>query len=315
MPGKARFGIGMTVDAHVHDHHGHDHGHAHVSPGDARYGLAIALNLAIVTAQATAGVLAHSTALIADAGHNLSDVLGLVLAGGAVWLARRPARGRRTYGFGKATVLAALINGVVLMLVSGGIVLAAIQRFMHPQAVGTGLVMIVALIGVAANTLTALMFLAGRRADLNARGAFLHMAGDAAVSIGVVVSAGLIALTGWTWLDPATSLVIVGVIVVATWSLLREAADLALDAAPAGVDLPSIEAFLRGAPGVSEVHDLHVWALSTSEVALTAHLVRPGHDGDDQFRDTMIHALEERFGVRHATLQIEQTRDEHCPEC
>ena len=313
----------MTAHAHTHDGHGHDHhdhghdhhGHGHASPDDPRYGLAIALNVAIVVAQATAGILAHSTALLADAGHNLSDVLALVLAGGAVWLAKRPAQGRRTYGYGKATVLAALINGVVLMLVSGGIVVEAIQRFAHPQPVGTKLVMIVALGAVAANTTTALMFASGRKGELNGRAAFLHMAGDAAVSMGVVVSAGLIALTGWSWLDPATSLVIVAVIVVATWSLLREATDLAMDAAPAGVDLPSIETFLRGAAGVTDVHDLHVWAMSTSEVALTAHLVRPGHDGADQFRDTMVHALEDRFGVRHATLQIEQTRDDHCPEC
>lgn len=312
----------MTVHAPAHDHHdhghGHDHhghGHAHASPDDPRYGLAIALNVAIVAAQGIAGVLAHSTALVADAGHNLSDVLGLVLAGGALWLARRPAAGRRTYGFGKATVLAALANGVVLMLVSGAILLEAVERLIHPQPINTGLVMIVAGFGVVANGITALMFLGDRKGDLNARGVFLHMAADAGLSLGVIASAGAIALTGWTWLDPLVSLAIIGVIVTATWNLLREATALAMDAAPEGVDLPSIEAFLRGGDGVADVHDLHVWAMSTSEVALTAHVVRPGHDGADRFRDEMVHALENRFGVRHATLQIEQTRDEHCPEC
>ena len=301
---------------HGHDHgHSHAHGHAHASPDDPRYGLAIALNVGIVAVQVAAGLFAHSTALIADAGHNLSDVLGLVLAGGAAWLMRRPASGRRTYGFGKATVLAALANGVVLMLVSGAIVLAAIERLVRPQAVESGVVMAAAAIGVVVNTLTALMFVRGRKADINIQGVFLHMAGDAAISVGVIVAAGVIALTGWTWVDPVVSLAIIAVIVAGTWSLLREAAELALDAAPAGADLPHIQDFLLHASGVTEVHDLHVWALSTTETALTAHLVRPRHDGEDAFRGELAHALRDRFGVRHATLQIEHSRGEHCPAC
>jgi cobalt-zinc-cadmium efflux system protein len=296
-----------------HDHHGHDHVHA--APGDPRYGLAIALNLAIVAIQVGAGLFAHSTALIADAGHNLSDVLGLALAGGATWLARRPATGRRTYGFGKATVLAALANGVTLMFVSGAIVLEAVQRMLHPEAVQSSVVMVAAAVGVAVNGATALMFVRGRKADVNIRGVFLHMAGDAAISIGVIAAAGAIALTGWTWLDPLASIAIVALIVAGTWGVLREAVDLALDAAPPGADLPRIEAFLRHAAGVTEVHDLHVWAMSTTETALTAHLVRPGHDGQDAFCADLAHALEDRFGVRHATFQIEQTRGEHCPVC
>jgi cobalt-zinc-cadmium efflux system protein len=321
----------MTAHVHDHDHshdhgvhdgHGHDHGHAHghghhhhASPDDPRYGLAIALNLAIVVIEAGAGFFANSTALVADAGHNLSDVLGLVLAGGAMWLARRPARGQRTYGFGKATVLAALANGVVLMFVSGGIVLEAIHRLLRPEGVQSGVVMLTALIGVVINTSTALMFLRGRHSDMNVRGAFLHMVGDAAVSVGVIVSAGLIALTHWTWLDPVTSIAIVLVIAVGTWGLLREAIDMALDAAPAGADVPGIQAFLLETSGVTDVHDLHVWAMSTTEVALTAHVVRPDHDGEDQFRGALAEALERRFGVRHATLQIEQARSAHCPVC
>jgi cobalt-zinc-cadmium efflux system protein len=301
---------------HGHDHHGHGpHGHVHASPDDPRYGLAIALNLAIVLVEAGGGIIAHSTALVADAGHNLSDVLGLVLAGGAAWLARRPAQGRRTYGFGKATVMAAVANGLVLMLVSGGIVFEAVQRLIRPEAVQAPLVMGVALVGVVVNTLTALMFLRGRSSDVNVRGVFLHMAGDAAVSVGVIIAAGLILLTGWAWLDPAVSIAIVAVIVAGTWGLLREAIDMALDAAPRGADLVRIEDFLRASPGVTEVHDLHVWAMSTTETALTAHLVRPEPDGLDQFRSSLAQALKNRFGVRHATLQIERSRGDDCPGC
>lgn len=302
-------------DGHDHDHHGHGHHHAHAEPGDWRYGLAIGLNLSIVLIEVVAGLFAHSTALVADAGHNLSDVLGLVLAGGATWLARRPAKGRRTYGFGKATVLAALANGVVLMFVSGGIVIEAIHRLFQPDAIQTNVVMAAAAVGVVANTATALMFVRGRGADVNVRGVFLHMAGDALISVGVIVAAGVIAVTGANWLDPVVSVVIVGVIVAGTWGLLREATDLALDAAPPSADVQAIEAFLTGCDGVTEVHDLHVWAMSTTEVALTAHIVRPGHDGGDAFRSTLAEALEHRFGLRHATLQIEQSHGEHCPEC
>ncbi len=302
-------------DHDAHDHHGHGHhGHVHASPDDPRYGLAIALNLAIVLAEAGGGVFAHSTALVADAGHNLSDVLGLVLAGGAAWLARQPATGRRTYGFGKATVMAALANGLVLMLVSGGLVFEAAQRLIHPEAIQAPLVMGVALIGVVVNTLTALMFVRGQ-SDANVRGVFLHMAGDAAISVGVIIAAGVILLTGWSWLDPLVSIAIVAVIVLGTWGLLREAIDMALDAAPRGADPASIADFLRASPGVVEVHDLHVWAMSTTETALTAHLVRPDPVGLDQFRSGLAQALKSRFGVQHATLQIEQSRGEHCPGC
>jgi len=317
-------------DHHDHDHHdhghshshGHDHGHGHghhhhvhASPDDPRYLLGIGLNLTIVAVQVVAGLFAHSTALLADASHNLSDVLGLVLAGTAVWLAKRPARGRRTYGYGKATVLAALANGLVLMLVSGGLIVEAVQRLWSPPAIQAPIVMAAAAVAVVVNLLTAMMFMRGAKEDVNVRGVFIHMAGDAAVSVGVIAAAGVIALTGWNWLDPLVSIVIVLVIVAGTWGLLRESLNLALDAAPAGADVPAIEAFLTGCPGVTEVHDLHVWAMSTTDVALTAHLVRPGHDGEDGFRGELAHALENRFGVRHATLQIEKTRGDYCPEC
>ena len=276
--------------------------------------MAIGLNLAIVLIEAGAGLFANSTALIADAGHNLSDVLGLVLAGGAAWLARRPAQGRRTYGFGKATVLAALTNGLVLIFVSGGIVIEAMNRLFSPAPVATGIVMIAAGVGVIANTGTALLFIRGH-GDVNVRGVFMHMASDALVSVGVIVAALVIAFTHWTWIDPVISVAIVAIIVAGTWGLLREAMDLAMDAAPPSADVPSIQAFLSECDGVTEVHDLHIWAMSTTEVALTAHLVRPDHDGQDGFRSQLTQALERQFGVRHATLQIEQARGEQCPVC
>jgi cobalt-zinc-cadmium efflux system protein len=298
-----------------HKHGAHSHHHARVRPGDRRYLIAIGLSLAIVVVETTGGFLANSTALVADAGHVLSDVLGLALAGGASWLAGRPARGRRTYGFGKATVLAALANGVVLMFVSGGIALEAVNRLLRPEHVGSLLVMATAGVGVVVNAVTALMFARGRDQDLNVRGVFLHMAGDAGISLGVIAAAGAIILTGWTWLDPLVSLAIVAFIVWGTWGLLREAGDLALDAAPADADIDSIHEFLARSAGVTEVHDLHLWAMSTTEMALTAHLVRPAHDGGDAFRADLAHELEHRFGVRHATLQIEQARGYHCPVC
>jgi len=295
-----------------HDHHGHGahghHHHIHAQPGDWRFGVAIALNLSIVVIEAGAGLFGNSTALIADAGHNLSDVLGLILAGGAAWLARRPARGRRTYGFGKATVLAALTNGVVLMFVSGGIVIEAINRLFSPAPMATSIVMIAAGVGVLANTGTALLFLRGH-GDVNIRGAFLHMASDALVSVGVIVAAAAIALTGWSWIDPVVSVAIVAIIVAGTWGHGARAAP------PPSADVPTIQAFLSDCEGVTEVHDLHIWAMSTTEVALTAHLVRPEHDGQDGFRSQLTQALERQFGVRHATLQIEQARGEQCPVC
>jgi cobalt-zinc-cadmium efflux system protein len=315
----ADHGHGHSHGGHSHHGHGHGghghHGHVHATPGDWRYGVAIGLNLTIVLVEVVAGLIANSTALVADAGHNLSDVLGLVLAGVAAWLAKRPAKGKRTYGFGKATVLAALANGVVLMFVSGGIVIEAVRRLLHPEPVTTGIVMIVAAVGVIANTGTALLFVRGNAKDINLRGAFLHMAGDALISIGVIVAAGLILLTGWSWLDPLVSVVIVLVIVAGTWGLLGEAIDLAMDAAPEGADVDSIQTFLTACDGVTDVHDLHIWAMSTTEVALTAHVVRPSRDGEDGFRAKLCEALEHRFGVRHATLQIEAARSEHCPEC
>jgi cobalt-zinc-cadmium efflux system protein len=303
------------VTTQDHDHAGHDHsGHAHSAPNDWRFVVGIGLNSAFVAIEIVAGLAAHSTALIADAGHNLSDVLSLMLAGGAAWLGRKVTTSvHRTYGFAKASVLAALLNALVLVFACGAIVIETLHRLAAPQPVEPGLVMAVAAIGVAINTGTALLFMAGRKSDVNVRGAFLHMAADAGVSAGVIVAGGLIALTGALWIDPLVSLVIVAVVLIGTWGLLRESIDLALDSAPRAVDVGEVRAFLAGCPGVTGVHDLHVWALSTTDTAVTAHLVRPG-GSDDAFLYATCQALARRFGLVHATLQVEERDLAHCDD-
>lgn len=278
-----------------------------------RYLIGIGLNLAFVFAEAAAGFLAHSTALLADASHNLSDVLGLVLAGGAAWLAKRPAAGRRTYGFGKATILAAVANGWLLVFACGALALEAVQRFADPQPIATGMVMAVAAVGVIINGATAMLFM-GHGHDMNARGAFLHMLADAGVSAGVIAAAFAISLTGAHWIDPAVSVVIIAIILAGTWGLLRDSSNLALDAAPLHMDLAAIQAFLQARAGVTEVHDLHVWAMSTTQNALTVHLVRPTPNGDDDaFLNALCHDLDHRFGISHVTVQIERGQALHCP--
>ena len=303
--------------AHDHDHHahghGHHHGHSHAPPPDDwRYGIGVGLNLTFVLAEAVAGYFANSTALFADAGHNLSDVLGLALAGGAAWLARRPSAERRTYGFGKATIFAALINGLLLVFASGAIVWEGVHRLMSPEPIKAGVVMVTAALGVLINGGTALLFMRGRDGDANVRAAFLHMASDAVISLGVIVSGLIIAFTGALWLDPLVSLVIVTVVLVGTFGLLRDATDMALDAAPPGLDVAAIRRFLSEQPGVSEVHDLHVWAMGASTSALTAHLVRPEPSGDDDaLLQTICQETTKRFGIDHVTIQIERTAF-HC---
>ena len=306
---------------HKHDHghahgHGHTHGHGHghsATPGGGRYTIAIALNVAFVLIEALAGFWANSTALLADAGHNLSDVLGLVLAGGAAWLARRAASERRTYGFGKATVLAALANALTLVAATGAIAWEAFRRLSAPEPIEPGIVMGVAAAGFVLNSATALLFFRDRHSDVNTRGAFLHMAADAAVSIGVVIAGLIVWRTGWMWVDPAASIVIVAVILAGTWGLLRESLDLAMDAALDHVDVGAVRAHLAGLDGVTAVHDLHVWAMSASEASLTAHLVRP-QGGDDAFIAAANASLQREFGIGHVTLQIEQASHEQCDE-
>ena len=264
-----------------------------------------------MVAQAIAGVIGHSTALLADASHNMSDVLGLALAGGAAWLASKPPGQRRTYGFGKATVFAALINGLLLVFASGAIVVEAIHRFLEPQPVNGGLVMLTAGAGVVINGLTALMFMRGRENDANVRGAFLHMAADALISLGVIVAGGLVLLTGAQWIDPLASIIIVLVILWGTFGLLRDAADMALDAAPRSIDVKAVRDFLGRQPGVTEVHDLHIWALGAASSAMTAHLVMPDEVNNDAFLQKLCKQVDKKFGIEHATFQIER-QPFHC---
>ena len=296
---------------HHHHHHGHSHGHSHGEPDDARWMLGVGLNFGFCAVEALAGLIGHSTALLADAGHNLSDVLALALAGGAAWLARRPTAAHRTYGFGKTTVLAALINAIALIFACGLIAAEALRRFYMPQPPQTGVMIAVAAAGILVNGLTALLFMRGRKSDTNVQAAFMHMVADAGVSAGVVAAGFGIAFTGWSWIDPAISLVIVGAIMGGAVGLLKEAFDLAVDAAPESVDVAAVRAYLCGQPGVTSVHDLHVWPMSTTDVALTAHLVRPTGGGDEFIRGICA-GLQREFGIGHATLQVEASSLEDC---
>ena len=277
---------------------------------DRAFALAVALNAAFVLLEAAMGLYAGSLALLADAGHNLSDVLALSLAWGAAALARRPPAGRFTYGLRGSTIWAALANAMLLLVAVGAIAWEAVHRFSSPAEVSAGVVIAVALAGVVVNTATAALFLRRRHHDLNARGAFLHMAADAAISLGVALAGVAILWTGWGWLDPAISLVIAAAIVAGTWELLRESLALALHSAPRGVDPARVRAYFAALPGVAGIHDLHVWAMSTTEVALTAHLVMPGGHPGDQFLADAARELQHRFGIGHATLQIEHGNGE-----
>lgn len=274
------------------------------------FAVGVVLNSIFVLVEAGAGLWTGSMSLLADAGHNLSDVLALVLAWGATVLARRAPAGRRTYGLRKATILASLTNAVLLLVAVGAIGSESVRRLLQPTAVDTGVVMLAASFGVLVNGATALLFMRGRHTDLNVRGAFLHMAADAGVSLAVVAGAFVMSRTGLAWVDPALGLLIAGVILFGTWGLLRDSADLALDAAPRGVDVEEVRAWLAARPGVESVHDLHVWALSTTETALTAHLLRPANTDADAFLRTTGEELARRFHIGHATLQVET--DEGC---
>ncbi len=285
----------------------HNHSHNHAANYGRAFAIGIALNVLFVLVEAFYGWQADSLALFSDAGHNLSDVLGLLAAWGGFYLARLRPNQKHTYGLGRATILAALFNALILLIAIGGIVWEAIVRFSHPVPIQGGTVMLVAAIGVVINGITAWLFMSGNKDDLNLRGAFLHMAADALVSLGVVIAGALFIWTGWTWLDPAISLVIAVVILLGTWGLLRQSLHLSLDGVPASVELDSVKRYLSTLPGVIEVHDLHVWAMSTSETALTAHLVvRDGHPGDD-FLNRVADELHHDFSIEHATIQIETT--------
>ncbi|HSG34240.1 MAG TPA: cation diffusion facilitator family transporter [Sphingomonadaceae bacterium] len=291
---------------------GGNHSHSHVNPhgrGPASHGRAFAigvlLNSAFVVIEATFGFLSGSMALVADAGHNLSDVLALLIAWGANIMSSRPAPSRFTYGYKSSSILAALANAGLLLVAVGAIAIETLRRFVVPAEVEGMTMIVVAGIGVVINTATALLFLSGRKRDLNIRGAFLHMAADALVSVGVVVAGVLILVTGLRWIDPVTSLVIVAVIAWGTWGLLRDSVKLGLNAVPEGICEVEVRSYLEGLSGVSAVHDMHIWPMSTTETAFTAHLVIPGGHPGDAFLHDIAHELEHRFGIHHATVQVE----------
>jgi len=300
--------------AQGHEHAAHSHGHAHhlsVHGQNVRMGIAVGLNLCFVVIESCFGFISNSVALIADAGHNLGDVLGLVCAWTAMYLARRPPGGKFTYGLGRSSVLAALANAVLLLLACGAIAWEAIGRIAAPPAVAGATVAGVAAVGIVLNGISAWMLHGGSHDDLNRRSAFIHMLGDAAVSAGVLISGLLILFTGLSWLDPAVSLLIVAVILVSTWGLLRDSVHLSLDGVPAGVNSSAVLSYLAGQRGVTDVHDLHIWALSTTSVALTAHLVVPDRGAEDALLGSLTPSLKTRFRIDHATLQIERDRCDH----
>jgi cobalt-zinc-cadmium efflux system protein len=299
------------VQAHEHDHaHDHAHGpggHVHGPASfDRAFAIGVGLNVLFVLAELAFGFRSHSLALVADAGHNLGDVLSLVLAWAGTVLARRQPTPRRTYGMRRFSILAAVANAGILLVAVGAIIVEAIDRFRHPAPIAGGVVSLVAAVGIVINLGTALAFMRGRDHDLNIRGAFLHMLGDAAASAGVVVAGLIIAATGLLWIDPAVSLLLAALIMWSTWGLAKDSVNLALDAVPAGIDPIEVGAMLRGLEGVVEVHDLHIWGMSTTDVALTAHLIRPCHGGEDALLATATRLLRDRFGIAHATLQVEQ---------
>jgi cobalt-zinc-cadmium efflux system protein len=292
-------------------HHHHDNAHHPPHPGhghDRAFAVGTALNLGFVVAEIAFGLAANSMALLADAAHNFGDVLGLLLGWGAAWLARWPPTRRRTYGWGRSSILAALLNATILLIGVGGIGVEAVRRLLAPAPVIETTVILVAAAGIVVNGATALLFLRGRGVDINIRAQFQHMAADAGVSAAVVVAGALILLTGWLWLDPLASLGIGIVIVVTTWGLLRESIDLAMDAVPGGVAHDDVQDYLASVPGVLEVHDLHIWGLSTTQTALTAHLVFTDASAENRLHDVTAE-LRDRFGIGHATLQIETDAD------
>ncbi|MSR60123.1 MAG: cation transporter [Planctomycetaceae bacterium] len=292
----------------------HSHRHYHHGPPinvNRAFALGVGLNVAFAGIEATCGLWSGSMALLADAGHNVSDVLGLLLAWAAAYISGFSPNLRRTYGLRRSTILAGLANGLVLFVATGGIAWEAIRRFAHPEPVAGGTVLVVALIGVVVNTGTALLFLSGRKDDLNIRGAFLHMLADAAVSLAVALGGFVILKTGWVWVDPLLSLVVVAVILAGSFGLLRDATNLALDAVPEGIDSEAVLSYLRSLPGIDDVHDLHIWGVSTTETALTVHLVKPDGAIDDGLLARIHHDLERRFHIVHSTIQLESSGDDH----
>ena len=293
---------------HAHEHSGHSHGHGHShAPAnfDRAFAIGVVLNSGFVLAEAGYGFASGSLALLADAGHNAADVLSLLLAWGAAWASRRVPTANFTYGFRRSSIMASTINAVVLLMAVAIIFVEGVQRFADPEPVATNTVMIVAAIGIAVNGITAWLFASGRKDDLNVRGAFQHMAADALVSAGVVVAAFVMARTSWLWLDPTVAIVVALVIAVASWGTLRESLRMSMDAVPDGVDCAAVEAYLLALPGVVAVHDMHIWSMSTTEVALTAHLTVPGPGPHDGLLAKLAHDLAHHHKIAHPTVQIE----------
>jgi cobalt-zinc-cadmium efflux system protein len=318
---------------HDHDHHDHDHGHAHGhkhhhghhghghaghSHGplsfDRAFAIGITLNILFVGAETVAGLLSHSVALLADAGHNLSDVLGLCLAWGGATLARRGPTKRFTYGLKGSTILAALLNALLLLVALGAIVLEAVERIGEPAPVKGALVVVVAAIGILINAASAWLFARGHKNDINLRGAYLHMAADATVSAGVMLAGLIIWVTGVEWIDPVTSIVVAAIIFWQTWGLLRETVEMSLNAVPRGIDYDEVAAALKAMPGVSDTHDLHIWPMSTTETVLTAHLVMTVTPAGTFLTEAQA-MLHKRFNIGHATLQIERGADDCAQDC
>jgi len=285
----------------------HDHAHSHaVINYDRAFAVGVALNLGYIVIEAAVGIAIHSLALLADAGHNASDVLCLLLAWGASYLTKTAPTKRHTYGLRSSSILASLVNAIILLVAMGAIGWEAIRRFAQPVSVPGNPVMLVAAIGVLINGATALLFMKGRAHDLNIKGAFLHMAADAGVSAGVIIAGLAINLTGAQWIDPIVSLLIVIVVAIGTWGLLHDSINLSLAAVPSDIDPVAVEQYLSALPGVTKVHDLHIWAMSTTETALTAHLVKPDAEIDDGLLAHICDELHNRFGIGHATIQLEK---------
>jgi cobalt-zinc-cadmium efflux system protein len=317
LPGSGRDGKRDSVsqpDWHrVQQFMAHEHEHA-AGAFDRAFAIGATFNTAFVFAEVVFGVLSGSLALVADAGHNLSDVLALLLAWGASALGRRQASARRTYGWGRSSILAAVTNALALLVIVGAVSWEAVRRLVDPEPVAGGVVIGVAALGMLINGGTALLFMSGRKHDVNLRGAFLHMASDAGVSLGVVVAGIVIVLTGWLWLDPAISLVIGAVVLLGTWGLLRDSVNLALDAVPEGVAIDAVRQYLMEVPGVVDLHDLHVWGMSTTETALTAHLMVIDAPQENRLLGEVAEQLHERFDIEHVTIQLERVDSEYfCP--
>lgn len=295
-----------------HHHHGHGHHHAHGPTHGTAFAVATSLNILFVLIETTAGIIGHSTALLADAGHNLSDVLSLLLAWGANRLSARAPSRRYTYGMKSASILAALANAALLWVALGAILIETLQKFASPEPAAAGLMMAVAAAGIAVNGLSALLFARGSKDDLNLRAAFQHLMADAVVSAGVVLAGLAIHFTAWNWIDPVTSLAITLMIALGSWSMLKESVQMGLLAVPASVNEEKLRTFLLARPGIAALHDLHVWPISTTDTAMTAHITMPGGHPGDAFLHGLAHDLKHDFGIGHATIQVETDGEHGC---